>query len=292
MTTINEYKTETTAEDIRLPSIHIEPVRGWVPLNLGEILAYRELIYFLIWRDVKVRYKQTVLGVLWAVLQPVFTMIVFSVIFGGLVEVDSNGYPYPIFAYAALIPWTFFAGTLGNAANSVVNSANLIRKTYFPRLVVPTASVIGGLIDFALAFIVLIVLMVIYQVYPTLTSLIWLPVFLLLAMTTSLGVALWLAAFNVRFRDIRYTIPFIIQTWLFITPVVYSSNVLADYPLLQQLYGINPMAGVVEGFRWALLGDGSAPGGLFLMSAVVSLALFISGAYYFRRMENSFADVI
>ncbi|HRV93089.1 MAG TPA: ABC transporter permease [Anaerolineae bacterium] len=267
----------------------IKPSQGWVSLQFRELWEYRELLFFLTWRDIKVRYKQTVLGAAWAIIQPFFTMIVFSLFFGRLAQVPSDGIPYPIFSYTALVPWTFFANGLNQASNSLVNSANLVKKVYFPRLVVPFAAVISGVVDFVLAFIVLIVMMLFYGIVPT-ANIIWLPYFLLLALCTSLGVALWLSAMNVQFRDVRYTVPFIVQFWLFATPIAYPSSLLSEP--WRTLYAINPMVGVVEGFRWALLGTDTAPGPMIIVSSAVALVLLVSGMYYFRRMEKTFADVV
>jgi lipopolysaccharide transport system permease protein len=269
---------------------HIAPSQGWVSLKLGELWEYRELIYFLIWRDVKVRYKQTVLGAAWAIIQPFFTMVVFSVFFGKLAKVPSDGIPYPIFSYAALVPWTFFSRGLSQASNSLVGGARLIKKVYFPRLAMPIATVLGGVVDFGLAFVVLLGMMLYYGMMPT-VNVIWLPFFLLLALVTSLGVALWLSAMNVQFRDVHYTVPFITQFWMFVTPIAYSSS-LIENPLFRVLYGINPMVGVVEGFRWALLAAGTAPGPIIVVSCLAALVLLVSGAFYFRRVEKTFADVV
>lgn len=267
----------------------IRPSRGWVSLKLNELWEYRELLYFLTWRDVKVRYKQTVLGAAWAIIQPFFTMVVFSLFFGRLAKIPSDGIPYPIFAYAALVPWTFFANGLGQSSNSLVGSANLIKKVYFPRLVVPISSVLSGVVDFVLAFIVLLGMMLYFGMAPTLNAL-YLPLLLLLALVTSLGVGLWLSAMNVQFRDVRYTVPFLTQFWMFATPIAYPSSLLSEP--WRTLYGINPMVGVVEGFRWALLGTDTAPGPIIIVSTLAALALLISGAFYFRRMEKTFADVV
>jgi lipopolysaccharide transport system permease protein len=269
--------------------IHIEPSRGWVSLKLKELWEYRELLYFLIWRDIKVRYKQTVLGAAWAILQPLFTMVVFSLFFGKLAGMPSDGIPYPIFSYAALVPWTYFAQGLSQSSNSLVGSANLIKKVYFPRLVVPISAVLSGSVDFILAFIVLLGMMLYFGIVPTLNVL-WLPLLLLLSLTTSLGVGLWLTAMNVQFRDVRHIVPFLVQAWMFTTPIAYPSSLL-DEPW-KTLYGLNPMAGVVEGFRWALLGTDTQPGSMIYVSALVSISLLISGAFYFRRMEKTFADVV
>jgi len=269
--------------------IRIEPSRGWVSLQLKELWAYRELLYFLIWRDMKVRYKQTALGVGWAIIQPVFTMIVFSVFFGRLGKIPSDGIPYPIFSFAALVPWTFFAQGLGQASNSLVGSANLIKKVYFPRLAIPIASVSSGIIDFSIAFIMLLGMMLYYGILPTL-NLIWLPCLLLLTIVTSLGVSLWLSALNVQFRDVRHVLPFLTQLWFFATPIAYPSSLLSEP--WRTLYSLNPMVGVVEGFRWALLGTETAPGPMLVVSSLTALALLVGGAYYFRRLEKTFADVI
>ncbi len=247
------------------------------------------MLYFLVWRDIKVRYKQTLLGAAWAIIQPFFSMVVFSLFFGRLAKMPSDGIPYPIFAYAALVPWTFFANGLAQSANSLVDSANLIRKVYFPRLTIPIANVLGGLVDFSLAFAVLLGMMVWYRIFPG-ERLIWLPLFLLLAFVTALAVGLWLSVLNVEYRDVRYTIPFITQFWMFATPVVYPSSLLSEP--WRTLYGLNPMVGVVEGFRWALLGTKTAPGGTIIVSAAASVLLLVGGVFYFRRMEQTFADVV
>lgn len=278
-----------------IPTLTIEPTSGWLSLGLGEIRDYRELLYFLVWRDVKVRYKQTLLGAAWAILQPTLTMIVFSLLFGKLASIGSDGLPYPIFAYAGLLPWTFFAQGLSHSSESLVGSANLIRKVYFPRLVIPAAAVLAGVVDFLFAFVVLIGLMAYYHVWPG-APVLFLPVLLALAFSTSLGIGMWLSALNVEYRDIRYVVPFFVQLWLFVTPVIYPASrvaaMLAKYGIPSWVYGLNPMAGVVEGFRWALLGKGPGPWSTIGMSAVVSALMLLSGAYYFRRMEKSFADVV
>lgn len=282
-----DVTTETPAE---LPHLRIQPSKGWVSLKLRELWEYRELLYFLTWRDIKVRYKQTVLGASWAVLQPFMTMIVFSLFFGGLAQIPSDGVPYPIFSYTALVPWTFFATGLSMSSNSLVGSANLIKKVYFPRLTIPIATVLSGAIDFVIAFAVLVVMMLFFGILPTLNVLV-LPFFVLLAFVTALGVGLWLSAMNVQFRDVRYTVPFLTQFWMFITPIAYPSS-LIENEVLRAIYGINPMTGVVEGFRWALLGTDTAPGPVIIVSSIAAMLLFISGLFYFRRMEKSFADVV
>ncbi len=271
------------------PVTIIQPPRGWVSLGLNELWEYRELLYFLVWRDIKVRYKQTVLGAAWAVLQPVMTMVVFSLFFGMLAKIPSDGVPYPLFAYAALVPWTFFAYAMSQSADSLVGSANLIKKVYFPRLIIPLASVMAGLVDFAIAFVVLIGMLLAYGIMPTI-HVVWLPMLVLLALITALGVGLWLSALNVRYRDVRYTLPFLTQFWLFATPIAYPSSLLPEG--WRALYGLNPMVGVVEGFRWALLGTDTAPGPVIIISSVTTLAIFLGGLVYFHRMEESFADVI
>jgi lipopolysaccharide transport system permease protein len=267
----------------------IEPTRGWLKINFREIWAYRELLYFLVWRDIKVRYKQTALGAAWAVLQPVMTMIVFSVFFGRLAKVPSDGIPYPIFAYAALLPWQLFAFALSESANSLVGSQNLIQKVYFPRLVIPIAGVLAGLVDFAIAFVVLLGMMAYYRIHPTAAILV-LPAFIVFAVAAALSVGLWLSALNVQFRDVRYTIPFLTQFWMFATPVAYPSSLVPEK--WRALYGLNPMAGVVEGFRWALLGKSTNPGPLLWVSVAAVILLLIGGLAYFRRMEKTFADIV
>jgi lipopolysaccharide transport system permease protein len=269
--------------------LRIAPSRGWVSLGLRELWEYRELLYFLVWRDIKVRYKQTALGAAWAVIQPFFTMVLFSLFFGRLAGMKSDGVAYPMFAYAALVPWSFFAHGLSESANSLVGSGHLIKKIYFPRLAIPIATVLAGIIDFAIAFAVLLAMMLYYGIRPT-SSAVWLPLFLLLALVSSLGVGLWLSALNVQFRDVRYMVPFITQFWLFATPIAYPSSLLAQP--WRTLYGLNPMVGVVEGFRWALLGTNTAPGPMIVVSALAALAILIGGALYFRRMEKTFADIV
>ncbi|MCC6454726.1 MAG: ABC transporter permease [Caldilineaceae bacterium] len=267
---------------------HIAPTKGWVSLRLGELWRHRELLYFLTWRDFKVRYKQTVLGMSWAVLQPLLTMVVFTALFGRLAQISSDGLPYPIFNFAALVPWTFFAYALSQASNSLVSSSDILKKVYFPRLAMPLATVLSGLVDLGLAFVVLLAMMVYYGIVPT-VNVVWLPLFLILAIMAAVGVSLWLSAMNVLFRDVRYVIPFLSQLWFFITPIAYSSTML-DEPW-RTLYGLNPMAGVVEGFRWSLLGAPASPG-LIIASCISATLLLITGAFYFSRMEKNFADVV
>jgi lipopolysaccharide transport system permease protein len=267
----------------------IQPSHGWLKLNLGELWNYRELLYFLVWRDVKVRYKQTALGAAWAILQPFMTMVVFSVFFGRLAKIPSDGVPYPVFAFTALLPWQLFAYALAESSNSLVASQNLITKVYFPRLVIPIAGVLAGLVDFAIAFVVLLGLMWYFGIVPT-AAIALLPLFVLLAIMTALAVGLWLSALNVKYRDVRYTIPFLTQFWMFVTPVAYPSSLVPER--WRALFGLNPMAGVVEGFRWALLGKAHSPGPLLIVSIVAVVVLLIGGLMYFRRMEATFADIV
>ena len=267
----------------------IEPSKGWVSLRLPALWRARELLFFLIWRDVKVRYKQTLLGATWAILQPLLTMVVFSIFFGKLARMPSDGVPYPLFAYVALVPWTFFANGLTLSSNSLVANQTLLRKVYFPRLVIPVSAVAAGLIDFGIAFVVLLGLATRYGVPPT-ANLIWLPALVLLALVTALGVGLWFAALNVLYRDIQYIVPFLVQVWLYATPIVYPTSLVPER--WRTLYAINPMVGVVEGFRWALLGTSTAPGPMILVSAMAALATLLGGLFFFRRMEKSFSDVV
>lgn len=271
------------------PTICIEPSRGWVALNLKELWNYRELIYFLTWRDVKIRYKQTALGVAWAVLQPLLTMLIFSVIFGRLAKIPSDGIPYPLFSLAGVVPWTFFSTGLNFSANSLVASSNMIKKVYFPRLIIPLASVISGFVDLAIALGLMGVMMAWYRV-PLTANVLWLPAFALLGFVTALGVGLWLSALNVEYRDIRYVVPFLMQFWMYATPIVYPSSLLKEP--WRTVCGLNPMAGVVEGFRWSLLGANTQPGPLIAVSSLMAVLVVVSGAYYFRRMERTFADVV
>ncbi len=272
-----------------LQVLTIGPAKGWTSLGLKELWEYRELLYFLTWRDIKVRYKQTVLGAAWAVIQPFFMMVVFSLFFGRLAGVSSGGVPYPIFVYCALLPWQLFAFALSESSNSLVANERLITKVYFPRLVVPISAVLGGLVDFAISFLVLFALMIYYGIAPT-VAVFTLPLFILLAVMIALGVGLWLSALNVQYRDVRYTLGFLTQLWLFATPVAYSSKIVPGR--WRALYGLNPMAGVVEGFRWALLGSADAPGPLLAVSVLIVILILIGGFYYFRHMEKTFADVV
>ncbi len=270
-------------------TIYIQPSTALAALNLRELWIYRELIFFMIWRDIKVRYKQTLLGAAWAVIQPVLTMLVFNFIFGTVAKVNTEGIPYPIFSYTALLPWGLFTGALNNASRSLTSNTNMITKIYFPRLVLPLSSVLGGLVDFAIAFVILVVMMIYYHVSPT-GAIVWLPLFLLLTIVTALGVALWLSAINVQYRDVNYVLPFLTQFWLFLTPVAYSAKVISAK--WQLVYSLNPMAGVVNGFRWALLGTNSGPNLNMAISVLISLFILVTGLFYFRSMERTFADTI
>ena len=269
--------------------VHSEPSHGWSALKLFELWDYRELLFFLTWRDIIIRYKQTALGAAWAILQPFLTMIVFTVFFGMVVKVPSDGLPYPLFYFIALVPWMLFANGLTLSSNSLVSSANMIKKVYFPRLAIPVATILAGLVDFVLAFVVGLGLMVYYH-YPLTLTAFWFFPFLILALVTCLGVGLWFSALNVQYRDIRYVVPFVIQVWLFATPIAYPSSMLGEP--WRTLYGINPMAGVVEGFRWALLGTTMPSIPMLAVSAGAALIVLVSGLFYFRRMEKTFADVV
>jgi lipopolysaccharide transport system permease protein len=272
-----------------LPVTVIRPTRGWHPFDLRELWEYRDLLYFLVWRDVKVRYTQTVLGVTWAVLQPLLTTVIFSVIFGQLAHLPSNGIPYVVFSFAALLPWQLFSGGLTRASLSLVSDANLLTKVYFPRLVIPMAAVSAGLVDFVVALVVMAGLMVVYGIAPT-WRLIWLPAFIVLAWVVTLAVGLWVSALNVQYRDVQHAIPFLVQAWMYASPVAYSTSLIPVGPS-QWLYGLNPIAGVIQGFRWVLIGD-SLPIGMMLMSIGITGVCLVSGLFYFRRMEESFADVV
>jgi lipopolysaccharide transport system permease protein len=271
------------------PALILRPTRGLSALNLKDLWAYRELVYFLTWRDLKVRYKQTLLGASWAVLQPVLNMVVFTLLFGRLAGFSSEGVAYPIFNFTALLPWALFSKALTDAGRSLVTNRNMITKVYFPRLVIPVSSVLAGVVDFAIALVVLLGMMVYYRVAPT--GAVWtLPLFLLLALVTALGASLWLSALNVMYRDVGHVLPFLSQLWFFVTPIVYSSAEVPEGWRL--LYGLNPMVGVVDGFRWALLGSSNAPGPMVAVSTGMALVVLVSGLFYFRRMERSFADEI
>jgi len=270
------------------PVLRIEPPSGWWAIPFGELWAYRELLYFLVWRDIKVRYKQTAVGVAWAVLQPLLTMIVFTLFFGKLAHIPSEGLPYPIFYYSALLPWTYFATSLQNATNTIVGNQNLITKVYFPRLVLPLSSALSSLVDFGISFLLFVVMMIYYQVRPS-AALLWLPLFLLLALLTALGVGLWLSALNAIYRDVRYVVPFLIQFWMFASPVAYASSLVPEK--WRWLYGLNPMAGVIDGFRWSLA-HGQPPGQMFFVSVGIVIFVLLSGVAYFQKMETTVADVV
>lgn len=284
---VSGWTTEATGRTT--PTIVIEPRRSLLDLDLRAIWDFRELLYFLVWRDVKVRYKQTVIGVAWAILQPFLTMVIFTVVFANFAKIPSDGLPYPIFAYTALLPWSYFAQAISQSSTSLVGEANLIRKVYFPRLIIPISAATAPLVDFVAAFFVLLCMMVWYGIVPT-WGLLVLPLFLLQALVIALAVGLWLSALNVKYRDVRYTIPFIVQFWLYASPVAYPvSLVPGDWRLL---YSLNPMVGVIEGFRWALLGKGSPDFGVMAVSGLVVLGVLFAGLLFFKRTERTFADVV
>jgi lipopolysaccharide transport system permease protein len=271
-----------------LPVMYIRPPKKWVPINLYELWEYRELLISFTARGVKIRYKKTALGVFWVIIQPVFMMIIFTIFFGGLAKIPSDGIPYPLFSFAALLPWTLFAEGLTRSTMSMVSNAHIMTKVYFPRLVMPLSGILSPLVDFIISFLVLLIMMTFYGFLPTINVL-FLPLFMLLALSTSLGIGLWLSALNVQYRDFQYTLPFIIQFWMFASPVVYSASLLPES--VRFLYGINPMAGVIEGFRWALLGT-KMPGAMMMVSVIVVVLILVSGLLYFRRMEQYYADVV
>jgi lipopolysaccharide transport system permease protein len=282
----------TTIEPVgkaQLPVLRITPPSRWWELPFGELWDYRELLYFFVWRDIKVRYKQTAIGAAWAVLQPFLTMLVFSLFFGRLARIPSQGLPYPIFYYSALLPWMYFAGALQNATSTIVENQRLITKVYFPRLVLPFSSVLSGLVDFGISFLMFVAMMFYYAIRPG-WALLMLPVFLLLSVLTALGVGLWLSALNAIYRDVRYVVPFLVQFWMFASPVAYPSSLVPAK--WRWLYGLNPMAGVIEGFRWSLTGHGDPPGRLMLVSASVVVVVLLSGVAYFQKMETTVADVV
>jgi homopolymeric O-antigen transport system permease protein len=285
--------THAAAEAADLPVQVIAPASGWVPIRLRELWEYRELLYFLIWREVKIRYKQAILGVAWAVLQPVLTMVIFSVVFGRFAAMPSDGLPYPIFAYCALLPWQLFTFSLTESSASVVANQRLITKVYFPRLMLPIAAVGVGLLDFAISFVVLLCLIGFYGGYygVTIGAGVWtVPIWALLTVMTALGVGFWLSALNVKYRDIRYTLPFLAQLWFFATPVVYPTSIVPEP--WRPIFALNPMVGVVDGFRWALLGSAVGPDRTVMISIGAVLIILVAGLFYFRRMERTFADVI
>ncbi len=273
-----------------IPVLVYEPDEGRFPrIRWRELWDYRELLFFLTWRDIKIRYTQTALGVAWAVLQPVLSMVIFSIIFGRLAKLPSGGVPYPLFAFAALLPWQLFSGALSRSSASLVANRNLLTKVYFPRIIIPVSAVAAGLVDFAISLVVLAILMILYGVTPT-WALLTLPLLILLALVTALAVGLWLSALNVQYRDVEHAVPFLIQAWMYASPVAYSSELIPG-GIWQVIYGLNPIAGVIQGFRWAILG-GDPPGALFWASIAMTVVILISGLYYFRKMEESFADVV
>jgi lipopolysaccharide transport system permease protein len=271
-------------------TIYIKPSKGLAALNLRDLWTYRELIYFMVWRDIKVKYKQTLLGMAWAIVQPVMTMIVFTFVFGKVAKLPTDGIPYPVFSFTGLLPWGLFATALNQGSRSLVMHNNMVTKIYFPRLILPMSAVFAGLVDFFISFLILIGLMIYYQVTPAWGQLWTLPLFLLLALLTALGVALWLSAINVKYRDVNQALPFITQFWLLATPVAYSFSTLSKRA--QLVLSLNPMTGVVNGFRWALLGTDTGPDLMFWISVGISLMIFVTGLFYFRSMEKTFADTI
>jgi lipopolysaccharide transport system permease protein len=289
LTSQNQTTPPRVADDVQLPVVRRQARPGWIAIDFAELWQYRELLVFYAFRDIKVRYKQTFMGASWAILQPVMTMVVFSIFFGKLAGVPSDGLPYPVFAFCGLLPWQLFAFALTHSSNSLVQNAHLLTKVYFPRLIIPFSSVIVGLVDFVIAFVVLVGIMFYYDIIPG-WALITLPLFVLLAIAAALSVGLWLSVLNVKYRDVRYTIPFLAQFWLFVTPVAYSSSLVPSK--WQAVYAINPMVGVVEGFRWALLGKSAPPGALLIVSVAATAILLAGGLFYFARMEKTFPDII
>ena len=286
---IRPESNKNMAARTELPRLLLKPTHGWASLDLMDLWRYRELIYFMTWRDLKVRYKQTFIGAGWAILQPFMIMVVFSIFFGGLAKMPSDNIPYPIFSFAALLPWELFVKALSSASRSLITSSHMLTKVYFPRMILPLATILAGLVDFGIAFLVLMAMMAFYGIAPTAT--IWtLPLFLLLALITTLGVGLWLAALNVLYRDVSYITPFLTQFWMYITPIAYPASMVPEKWRL--LYALNPMTGVVEGFRWALFGTQTTIWPMLAVSSVISLCLLISGLFYFRRMERQFADTV
>jgi lipopolysaccharide transport system permease protein len=281
--------TAETSVLAKIPVLRITPPSRWWAIPFGELWSYRELLYFFVWRDIKIRYKQTAIGAAWAVLQPFLTMLVFSLFFGKLAHIPSGGLPYPIFYYSALLPWMYFAAALQNATNTIVENQRLITKVYFPRLALPLSSVLSGLVDFGVSFLMFLAMMIYYGIRPG-AAVLWLPVFLLLAILTALGVGLWLSALNAIYRDVRYVLPFLVQFWMFASPVVYASSLVPAK--WRWLYGLNPMAGVIEGFRWSLTGQGDPPGRMFAVSVGVVIVVLLSGIGYFQKMETTVADVV
>ena len=273
----------------KVPPMRIAPQRGWLEFDFGELWHFRELLYFFVWRDIKVRYKQTVVGVAWAVLQPFLTMLVFTLFFAKLGHIPVGGMPAPIFYYSALLPWMYFSASLLNATNTIVENQRVITKVYFPRLVLPLAATFSGLVDFGISFVMFLAMIVYYGIRPT-VAIFYFPLFLLLALLTALGVGLWLAALNAIYRDVRYVVPFLVQFWMFASPVVYPSSIIPER--WRWLYGLNPMAGGIEGFRWSLSGQGDPPGRILIASTLMVLVVLAGGLTYFQRMETTIADVV
>lgn len=273
----------------RHPVVRVAARRDWLAVDLPELWAHRELLYFFVWRDIKIRYKQTIIGAAWAVLQPLMTMFVFTLFFGMLAKIPSQGLPYPIFYYCALLPWTYFATAMQSATNIVVDQQRVIRKVYFPRVLLPIAAVLSGLVDLAIAFAVLLGIMGYYRMVPTVAAM-WLPAFALLAVATALGIGLWLSALNALYRDVRYALPFLVQFWMFASPVAYPSSLVPEE--WRWLYGMNPMAGVIEGFRWSLTGHGQPPGAIVVVSSTVVVLLLLGGLVYYHTVEGTIADVV
>jgi lipopolysaccharide transport system permease protein len=277
-------------EKIRVPFVRIQPTVGWFAIDFYELLEFRELLYFLTWRDIKVRYKQTSVGVAWILFQPLAMMLIFTIFFGKLAKIPSGDIPYPIFVFSGLLPWQFFSRTITECANSLIYDQRLITKVYFPRLLVPTAKILSGLIDFAIGAVLLLFFMYFYQVVPG-KALVWMPFFVLVMVISTLGIGYWVAALNVEYRDLGVAFPFLIQLWMFVTPVVYPSEMVPQQWRI--IYGLNPMVGVVDGFRWSLFGSGTVGSGTMLcVSCIVSLVLLISGLFWFRRRERTFADIL
>lgn len=271
------------------PVTYLKPSKGWLSIDLKELWRYRELVYFLTWRDIKVRYKQAVLGIAWAVLQPVLTVLIFTVVFGILLKTPSQDLPYPLFTISALLPWQLFANALQRSSISLVGNANLLTKIYFPRLAIPLSAVMAALIDFGVSFIVLIGMMAYYRYMPG-WNMLWLPVIILFALLTALAVGLWLSAINVQYRDVQHMVPFIVQVWMYASPIVYPIDIIPE-GIWRVLYGLNPMVGVIQSYRWALLG-GDQPDATMWISVLVVIILLVSGLFYFRRMEKTFADIV
>ena len=280
--------TSTALSKPAVPVMRITPPTRWWILPFGELWDFRELVYFFVWRDIKIRYKQTAIGAAWAILQPFLTMLVFTLFFGTLAHIPSEGLPYPIFYYSALLPWMYFAASLQNATNTIVENQRLVTKVYFPRLALPLSAVLSGLADFGVSFLMFLAMLIYFRTRIS-AAVIWLPVFLLLAVLTALGVGLWLSALNAMYRDVRYVVPFLVQFWMFASPVVYPSSLVPQK--WRWLYGLNPMAGVIEGFRWSL-GRGNPPGRLVLVSTGVMILILLSGIAYFQKMETTIADVV